>query len=115
MNTIYDYSQNPAPSWSASDIWNLNNEWACNPRDAEIYYEINDEMCDLLIPDCQREMHENDNRVFREDLDLALYDPYDGYTEEDQARDLQISIEEVRDYNKSNLSWIEWLRSQEIM
>lgn len=43
-----------------------------------------------------------------------LIDPYEGYTEEDQARDMQVSVEEIRDYNNSNLTWLEWCRQNEI-
>lgn len=37
------------------------------------------------------------------------FDPYENYTIEDQARDLQISVEECEAYNASGLTWKQWI------
>lgn len=53
--------------------------------------------------------------VYSDEDDIEFINPYDGYTIECQARDLQISVEECIEYNASHLTWLEWLREQEIM
>ena len=49
--------------------------------------------------------------VYSEEDDISFL----GYTIEDQARDLQITVEECIEYNASHLTWLEWCREQEIM